>query len=572
MKWLSDITKESFEYVRRNKFKTIIVLITMVLAYGFYVSSYTLNVDDVFTSFWNGGRLVAAGRFTGYLVQQLTGIMTYSPFFTMFLGLVIFFVAGLVFSMVLYLASGKKMSDNALFVFWIVFLTYPIISEQMVYPIIVLLALGYLFVALSVYLLDVFFREKKISALVTSVILMILYIDFYEAFVTVFLALMMAVILVKFIYSSEESDKKVSKILLTMIKFVVALVVAIAIRMIFSKVFLFAFYGTTQAGYSGNNSVYWTQLGIIDCAIWLIRTVFYRYFWAAVDYLPIFLFVASVVCGIVLSIILTVKKKSAVPVLAFLFMIAGALSLNVLMGIATGYTMAQSLALVVAFTVMLLFVMTEGKKVEKRIVSICICLLVLNQAKSLNEWSVVNYERYDYEISIVDDVSRELKNYSIDEKPVVFIGDEKISQLPEYFENKAESGLTLVKAAQKAFLKASDTVIPQRYFDSIIEFYGLDGEGAQALYDGVKKSRNGSSANYAYIGWCICGESWFTAYDKTSGYGDTTYSLFESRGCELIRCTKEEYDAVCNKVSIYPSYPDSGYITETDKCIVVNFG
>ena len=65
--------------------KAMLVVVAMVLAYGFYCTSYTINVDDVFDSFWNGGRLIAAGRFTGYLIQAVTGFMTYSPFFTIFL-------------------------------------------------------------------------------------------------------------------------------------------------------------------------------------------------------------------------------------------------------------------------------------------------------------------------------------------------------------------------------------------------------------------------------------------------------------------------------------------------------
>ena len=106
-------------YLKRNKVKTVLVVLAMVLAYGFYVSSYTLNVDDVFTSFWNGGRLIAAGRFTGYLMQLATGFMTYSPFFTMFLALCVFFFAGLVTAVVLNLYAGNRLSDNAVFVFWI---------------------------------------------------------------------------------------------------------------------------------------------------------------------------------------------------------------------------------------------------------------------------------------------------------------------------------------------------------------------------------------------------------------------------------------------------------------------
>ena len=561
-------------YLKRNKVKTVLVVLAMVLAYGFYVSSYTLNVDDVFTSFWNGGRLIAAGRFTGYLMQLATGFMTYSPFFTMFLALCVFFFAGLATAVVLNLYAGSRLSDNAVFVFWIMFVTYPLISEQMVYPIILLLALGYLMTALSVNLADRFFETKSVPSIVLALVLMVLYIDFYEAFATVYLTLMMATVLIRFVYSSSENDRKIAKIFFRMLKLTAVLAAAVAIRFVISKAVLFAYYGTTQAGYGGNTAIYWGKIGVFDCAVWLVRTVFLRYFWAAVDYLPIFLFVVCAIAGGILSLVLTVRKKSAVPILAFAFMLAGALSLNVLLGIAANYTMAQALAVFVAFVVTALYLAAEKKKAARVIVTVCIALLVLNQAKSLNVWSVANYERYDYEMAVVDDIGQELvKNYDVENKTVIFIGADDAPHLPESLIERHESGLPVVKALQKLWLRISDAVIPARYYKSIGDFYGKNIENAQGLFDYLKHIRNCTSCCVSYLSWAGSGdgESWFDAYEDC-GIADQLYQLFDERGYPLIRCTKDDYSAYKDRYQELPAYPKNGFITEYDDVIVVNFG
>lgn len=561
-------------YLKRNKGKTIFVVLAMVLAYGFYVTSYTLNVDDVFTSFWNGGRLIAAGRFTGYLMQLVTGFMTYSPFFTMFLALCVYFFAGLVTAVVLNLYAGNQLSDRVVFVFWIVFVTYPLISEQMVYPIILLLALGYLMTAHSVWLVDRFFETKSVSSIIIALVLMVLYIDFYEAFATVYLTLMMATVLIRFFYSADENDRKIVKIFFRMIKLTAVLAAAVVIRFVIAKAVLYVYYGTTHAGYGGNSSIYWGEIGVFDCAIWLIRTVFLRYCWAAVDYLPIFIFIVCVIAGGILSLILTVRKKSAVPVLAFLFMLAGALSLNVLLGLATNYTMAQALTVFVSFVTMALYLAVEKKKLPRVILSICLVLLVLNQAKSLNVWSVTNYERHEYEMSVVDQIGQDLTaNYDVENKPVVFIGSDDAPHLPASLIECHESGQPVVKALQRMWIRLSDILLPDRYFRSIGNFYGEDIQNAEGLFEYVKTIRNRTSSCSSYLSWAGGGDedSWFSAYEEV-GIAEQLYDLFDAKGYTLQRCTVDEYRSVKEKAAEMPVYPKNGCIAEMNGVIVVNFG
>jgi hypothetical protein len=454
------------------------------------------------------------------------------------------------------------------------FVTYPLISEQMVYPIILLLALGYLMTALSVWLVDRFFETKSVPSIVLALVLMVLYIDFYESFATVYLTLMMATVLIRFFYSADENDRKIVKIFFRMVKLTAALAVAVVLRFVIAKAVLFAYYGTTQAGYGNNSSIYWGKLGIFDGVIWLIRTMFFQYFWASVDYFPICIFVVSVFAGSILVVALSIKQRSVVPLFAFLFMVAGTLSLSVLLGTAANYTVAQALTVFVAFVVTALYLAAEKQRFSRIILSISIILLVLNQAKSLNVWSVINFERHEYEMSVVDQIGQDLtKNYDVEHKPVVFIGADDAPHLPSSLIERHESGQPVVKALQNIWIRLSDTLLPNRYFCCLGDFYGADIQDAEGLFRFVKTIRNRDSCCSSYLSWAYGGDeaSWFSSFEEI-GIAETLYDLFESKGYSLQRCTVDEYRAVKDYVNDLPSYPKKGCIAEIDDIIVVNFG
>jgi hypothetical protein len=50
------------------------------------------------------------------------------------------------------------------------------------------------------------------------------------------------------------------------------------------------------------------------------------------------------------------------------------------------------------------------------------------------------------------------------------------------------------------------------------------------------------------------------------------YQLFELRGYELKHCTQADYQKFSGDYGSLAAYPENGYITEKDNCIIVNFG
>ena len=120
-------------------------------------------------------------------------------------------------------------------------------------------------------------------------------------------------------------------------------------------------------------------------------------------------------------------------------------------------------------------------------------------------------------------------------------------------------------------MNISDRIIPGRFFTSIGDFYGEDINNAEELFEYTDRIKNKTSATISYISWTYGGESWFDEYEDT-GVSSPLYQLFELRGYELRRCSEDEYKKYCSDYSNLTAYPEKGYITEKDNCIIVNFG
>ena len=64
--------------------------------------------------------------------------------------------------------------------------------------------------------------------------------------------------------------------------------------------------------------------------------------------------------------------------------------------------------------------MLPKKKAIKNIAICILSILVLNQTLCINRYSVVNYERYQYETDILQNIAKDLQDYPIDKKEVLF--------------------------------------------------------------------------------------------------------------------------------------------------------
>ncbi|MBO4551557.1 MAG: glucosyltransferase domain-containing protein, partial [Bacteroidaceae bacterium] len=496
--------------------------------------------------------------------------------FTMAFALCIYCLAGLSSGMVLKRISGDTLSDNELFVHWMVFVTYPIVSEQMVYPILVMLALGYLLVPLALYLCWKSFNRDRIiwQELLLAVILLTFAIDFYESYASVFLTFLAEAVCLAHLNKKDNSQEHEfwRPVFSLLVKSGCVLVVAVVLRQIINMLFMFTWHGTWHSGYSGNSSLYWLAIGWFDCAFWLVRTMSVYYFWASACNLSIFIFTCCWIAWGIAAVVKSICERSIRPMFIALLLIASAVSLSLVLGLATPYRMGQALVPFVAFSIMMLYVNSEGHRWLHITACMLIALLVMNSIKSLSDWSYINYKRYEYEMALVDRIGFTLqKEFPIDKKPVVFAGGKNAPYLPETLRGDRRFPHPLGNLFQKGMLCLARHLLPAKFYRNIGDFHGLQINNEQDLLRFMESLQNPSLVSVSYLSWLRKHKSWYDKFEPELP-GGHIYGLFQEQGYPLLRCTDAQYDESISQSKNLPAYPAKGSIVEMDDRIIVNFG
>ena len=104
--------------------------------------------------------------------------------------------------------------------------------------------------------------------------------------------------------------------------------------------------------------------------------------------------------------------------------------MTILQGIETPYRACTVFSVFVAFVFMLVLQFVEEGKIRTKIKKafvVVLCIMLIWQINDINKWFYVDYMRYEEEVNVVNQVGAEIRsNYDVN-KPVVFLGDYKLS-------------------------------------------------------------------------------------------------------------------------------------------------
>lgn len=553
-------------YCKQHVLQCVTVAVSLVMAFGFYATHYTYNTDMLVEEYYNGTVLIGAGRFSAPLINYFTNWMQFAPFWsTVILG-VILFIAGLMFGLLFKEASLNKISDNSIFVFWLIFSTFPIISYQLTYPVLSV-TLPYILVAISMWLVLPLFdcKKIKISNLLLSVVLLSVSIDMYESFAPVFLTLFFAVMLIKHLYANNRNENNIRKLIVTSVKFISILLLAIVVERVVSKFVCYAFCGTFEYWYDGNTLMAWSNDSVIDVIKWIIRELIAKYIIAGVSNYNIFIFDVAVLAGMILITIMSIKRRSAIITFLYIGTAVSSISLTFILGQAPLYRMCQALPVFVAFFVLLIAENIPAKKVIKSTAIVVLGILILNQTLFINRYTVLNYERHQYETNILQNIAKDLESYSVENKEILFITspDMKTLQLEGsqlFFDNP------ITNIYKKIAYKVFDALIPKTTFKRINARYG-----ERVDYDLL------SSANidrFFNIDYKTPPYYAFNKNTNSSQYTPEIYRAFETLGYNYIisDVSVSDSDIYSKYQETYqemPAYPSEGYIIEKDDMIIV---
>ena len=569
---LADLFSECSIYLKDNVWQAILVVVSLVLAFGFYATHYTYHIDMLVDDYYNDTVLIAAGRFSAPIISFLTNWMQFAPFWHTAMLCIILFFAGLIFA-VLFKRVFSEIPSFATFSFWIVFATYPIISYQLTYPILSVV-LPYALIGIAVWLMLPIFKGEKmsLSSMLLSVFLITVSVDMYESHAAVFLTTVSGVVFLHFMSEHRHRKLKFNEIFLIFLKAVLILAVAVILDFVISKIVCFISTGSFEFWYGKNTAVAWTEGSILKTVKWIVREYIGKYFIAGVSNLSILLYDIAIVGGGVLSVILFARKRSVWYIVLYVACVLASISLGVVIGSGPTYRMAQPVQLFVPFFVMLfVFFLPAKKQVFKMLVACVLGIIVINQTLSINRYSVVNYQRFQYENNILENIAEDLREYPIEKKAVLFISNEKFD-FPHFESTPLSLENPIAEKIADIMYAVYDKVIPGTTFKRINERYG-DKAGYSLLCS--KNIDRFFNENYKITPYSPFNTRNSCPTFSVALYAPELYSAFSMLGLELIvsdiamTADEKAYPAVEEEYKDMPAYPVEGYINETDDMIIV---
>lgn len=565
---LKSLVNKLSDYCKNHIWQCILVVIAEIMAFGFHATHYSYHVDMLVEEYYNGTVLIGAGRFSAPLINYLTNWMQFAPFWHTFLMAVILFVSGLIFGLLLKEASKDNLSDAAVFVFWIVFTTFPIVAYQMTFPILSVV-LPYLLVGLALWLFLPIINLKKVpfKNSIGIVALLTISIDMYESHATVFLTMWFSILLVKSLISKKEKFNYI----LSSVKAVICLAISIVLDFAISKLVCKIFCGTFDFWYSKNTSIVWLEDPVVDCIKWIFREIIAQYIIAGTSNYSVFIFDIAVIVGFITTLIVSVKKRNAWCVILYIGAAVSSLSLAIVTGLAPLYRMAQALPIFVALFFAIIIKLLPEKSFTKGLIWGVVGIIVLNQTLFINRYTVLNYERHQYENHILLEISKDLQSYDIDSKPVLFIVNYN-AEFPDFESTPLDLGNPLTQKYKNIMYKIFDKVIPQTIFRRIDARYGKSAGYELTNSENIDRFYNKDYKISPYVHFNQRADSPNYA---TALYKAELYRAFEKLGCSLIvaeeamTTDKTKYPGMRDKYKDMPAYPADGYIIETPEKIIV---
>jgi hypothetical protein len=436
----------------KNKYYTLVLLLTAVCSYGFLITHSTVGIDDTpYSYYFEEGLVAIVGRWVLFLLNKAVDIAEYAPFVTDFAGVLILMAAVTVWAALLLEIFGDRLPVYVYIGFSAVFLSSPIISEVYTYHLHNGISIGYLCCGISLWFLrEVMVRFQNIKGVASALpsfmgacVFLWIAIGCYESMMIVWLLGVCLVLL------SERYAGIKRNILKT---FVTALACAL-LGIIMRSLMIQAVTSVFGLGYMKDEAV---QRGIGEMLAWMFETgagaefamalkrmlVMYGVF--AYAYYPIRIFVFAVFIMAAVSILEDIYRRDVWKLILTVCSIMVCFLLVVVEGEATLYRAAQFLPVICGYGIFLMmrtFALICDKlrcSVSKiapaalRIASFIPCLLLAvilwNQCADMNRWFYIDYVKYENACSFADNIYKDLKESFDTSKPVVFTGNYNIPQ------------------------------------------------------------------------------------------------------------------------------------------------
>lgn len=565
---LKEIKTQSM-YFLKNPLYMCGLLLSAVLGYGYVLTHGTCGIDDISIDlYFENGIGVAIGRWPYYLVNKIIPIAEYTPFIWDFVTVLLYMISAITICVLFRMLIKEEVPVWAYLVFSVFFLNYSMGAEVFVFYLQNGLGWVWLFSILSLIIFFYLYKckvdlKRQLLLRVAVIVMLTIAISFYESAAGVFLTGGLLVMLIDLHEEKKESSFRGIRFIGSLFFMARYLVYAMIARRIIRAVIMRVFSIAPYVFYRSAGSIEWLTKGGIKGAFEAIGTLLaqiYRdYFVMSVAYYPVLLFVICSILFLVYLFYCTWKKKDGMLLLTGIGVYVSLFILSFIEGEVMTYRAGQAFALFVAFIFFVLSIWIEKRQKWIKIAGMSLLALgAVILTVDINKWFVLDYDKTEYEMSVIDEIAEELSSgkYAIDEKPLVFVGDFELPEelMDRYSINEGEFGWNAVKAAaERSKLNMEDE------------------------YTFLQNSRS-------VLDWSV------HAFAMSCGYNLPIRQLFEYRGYDKFLWAeddmiKEVFDKYYPLDKDYYSYtgeaiyaetygemeqyPYEGYIEELENCIVI---
>ena len=520
-----------------NPFYLIAVALTAIGTYGFYLANPSPSIDWLSYDRYYSGVLFGQGRFTATIVERVLNLWDCPVWFEPILGLVCF-ILGTLIMLAIFDGFTEYKSIVPSIVFTCIYITFPLLPEYFIFNGAILTVGGStLLLSLAVYL-EIKYKDFLRSILIPTVLMMAVF-SWYECMILPYIGMVFAIF---YLLNCENHDLKTKFVITKGLYFAMILIAGIVFEYAVTTAAIKVFSIPLHNG--ADMTIYWKSLSSV---LYLLADYASYWFIKAFCYAPFTILFVFMLIFLIMSIVELVKYKNFSSVIIFFGMLIPVFAMTVIRcGGGALYRIEQGMPFFIAFVSYAICLGLNRKKfVVKRIIAVAFCFLLTVQIGTSNYSYFVNFLRYEEEKNVILTVNSEITSKFESDKPVVFIGEYKISDsLLEKLSYPEES----FAAKLKAFAVSKSPV----YKDQLQEIAKIR----------VKFKSVGSS----YLSWC-----YIYPLDNEHPLSEL-YKFCDYIGVNYKHCTKEQFEDAKQRYADLPSYPNKGYAAENDEYIVVKLG
>lgn len=414
--------KENIKYFITKKTYIITIIMLTILCYGFYITNFSVGVDDFSQDrYVTGTYLLSQGRWGNVLLARLLNFTTFVPFWTEFIATIFLVFTAILLSAFIRKEIGHIVDKTVYYVLFSgILISYPVIHHIFLYNltnlIIGLNTLGMIVMAIIIYENTFNIKNKKIYFVIA--IILPLFISMYEASCQVFLVFIFIAFFINIIKSNSVDKKKFQYILNSILVLAAGILINELININIKNIL--SITGNLTKDFS-TRKILWLNYDISTSLNAMNINIFqgFKNDIKNLDYIGLF-FIISVIT-LIISAIQSVKEKNIIYIITSTCIFLANFAINV-MQISIIYRIDISWSITIAFMVLYILISIKKYDTIKDIFIVFISIIILYNSKTLNLLFYNEHVRYEREKNIAYDIANTIIRTCDDlTKPLVYI-------------------------------------------------------------------------------------------------------------------------------------------------------